>query len=189
MRILAASLPSSGVDGHGSTSAPGSCLLACLPSPFRGPPPCPAPSGPDPARVAGILLLVSAAFRIVEHTLISRWAQIESSSGTVYTYAAIAAGLGLALIQGSDGARRAALWLNALGLFAGLALALAAFALPDLREALPLALLVILGGMALIGILAGTPSSGRVVACAVLFVLALAGQLAASFWLRQGRRA
>ncbi len=145
-----------------------------------------APAGPNPARVAGVLLLTSAAFRIVEHTVLSRWVQIESSSGTVYTYAAIAAGLGLALIQGSDGARRAALWLNALGLFGGLALALAAFALPDLRAALPLALLVILGGVALVGILAGTPSSGRVFACAALFVLALAGQLAASVWLLEG---
>jgi len=142
-------------------------------------------------RIAGILLLGLAVITLVEHFLIARWVHLETSANQSFVTAGIAALLGLALVQGSDGARKTAAWLTGLGIVALIAL------IPIGYVAAPeagLSIAIVAGGgllaaVALVGLLVGAPSTTRTVLCAFAFLAGSIGSVAVEMWLvKRGKR-
>ncbi len=136
-------------------------------------------------RVAGILLFGLAALTLVEHFLIARWIHLETSATQSYTTAGLATLLGLALFQGSEGSRKAALWLTGLGIVALLAVIPIGF-LTAPEAGISIAVVAgggLLAAVALVGLLTGDASPARVTLCAIAFVVGSVGSVAIEMWL------
>jgi hypothetical protein len=136
-------------------------------------------------RIAGGLLLGLALLSLVEHLLLTRFARIESDANQAFVTAGVSALLGLALLQGSDGARKTALWLTGIGIVA--LLALIPFGYLAVPEAGSSIAIVAAGGLVsaigLAGLLVGTPSPGRIVLCGLAVVAGSVGSVAGEIWL------
>jgi len=155
-------------------------------APYRPAPRRPEPAGPNPMRIAGVLFLVSAVIAVVEHELLSKWIHVDSNATQAYTHAGMACLLGVALFQGSSGAKKCVLWLSGLGALALIGgLAVAAVAEPSVAEPLALiGLLGIVGVTGIFGLLVGdSPGRGRIVASAIAMLVASVGGLGAELWL------
>jgi hypothetical protein len=133
--------------------------------------------------VGGWLLLGAAVLRLADHVVLTRWIQIASPDAPAYAFAGVTALLGVALLQGSGGARTAVLWLNTLGLLGGVALSLAGFVVPMARPLIPLGVLATVSAVALFGILTGSGSKASLSTWGVLFVLGSVGSVLAEAWL------
>jgi len=166
------------------------------PAPYRNPS---APYGRRPSggrqvaddsreragRLAGGLLLGLAVLSLVEHLLLTRFVRIESNASQAFATAGLSALLGLALLQGSDGARKAALWLIGIGIVALLALIpIGYLAAPEAGTSIAMvAGGGLLSALGLVGLLVGSPSAGRVVLCALAVVVGSVGSVAGEIWL------
>jgi hypothetical protein len=122
---------------------------------------------------------------LLEPKVLSRWVQVEADART-YAQTGITTLLGLALLQSAEGARRLVLWISSLAVLAFAGLGLLALAMPAHAALLPVAGCGILAAVAMFGLLLGQPSSLRVVAWAVVFVLAVGGSLVLEVWTLKG---
>jgi hypothetical protein len=122
---------------------------------------------------------------LAEHFLIVGWIHLEANAAQSYATAGVAGLLGLALLQGSEGSRKAALWLTGLGIVALLALIPIGFlAVPEAGASIAVgAAGGLLAALALVGLLVGQASPGRIVLCSIAFVAGSIGSVAVEMWL------
>lgn len=137
-------------------------------------------------RVAGVLLLLIAAGGVAGQALLQKWTHAAPVSAGGYTPSVLLALLGLALIQGGSGARKAVLWLTGLGFVllllavpAGLSMAPAAAKL--IATLGGLSLLTLLGIITLVS--GEERSTGAIVLGSLATLAGAAGTLAAEVWL------
>jgi hypothetical protein len=123
---------------------------------------------------------------LAEHELVADWVQVETSATQAYTHAVLAFLLGIALLQGSSGVRKAVLWLMAVVavLLVG---SLAVLGVSEPSAASALALIGILGMLQLVGVfgllLGEAPGSGRITFSVIAFLVGGLGGSAAEVWL------
>ena len=134
----------------------------------------------DSMRVGGFVMLALAALEIVEKVVLSFWLDIDKDTGITAASAFFDALLGVAMLQGSNAARKVVLWLTGLSLLAVLA-ALGLVVMGGFGHIWPIAagaLLLLLG----VFVLNLSPEQSRavVIGSLALIVVGWVGSVAAS---------